>query len=151
MSNFEADAVQLEDEHVELDAAMSRINARFRLLAHQLSPVLWHDTRSRLLDEARGLRQVMASHLEREEAIVVPAFDSVLTAADHHTLKKEESKLSTYRHMKMAMPWVLANASPQEEADLRATVPRLLGVVEDHVWEPRFARTLAPLYAPTDD
>jgi Hemerythrin HHE cation binding domain len=34
---FEHDAIRLENDHVELDAAMARINARFRLLAHQLS------------------------------------------------------------------------------------------------------------------
>src|SRR5687768_16947968 len=36
---FEHDAIRLENDHVDLDAAMARINARFRLLAHQLSPL----------------------------------------------------------------------------------------------------------------
>ena len=59
---------------------------------------------------------------------------------------KEEATFSTYRHIRIAVPWVLANATPAEEADLRATAPRLLGVVQDRVWEPRFARLMAPLY-----
>lgn len=37
VSTFEGDAIRLENDHVELDAAMARISARFRLLAHQLS------------------------------------------------------------------------------------------------------------------
>jgi hypothetical protein len=41
---FEGDAIRLENDHVELDAAMARINARFRLLAHQLSARPWQDT-----------------------------------------------------------------------------------------------------------
>ena len=151
VSTFEADAIRLEDDHVELDAAMARINARFRLLAHQLSPVLWRDTRSHLTDEAKALRHLLVDHLEREEAVVVPAFESMLTAADHHTLQKEESKLATYRHMKMAVPWVLANVTREEEAELRASAPRLLGVIQDRVWEPHFVRTMAPLYGRTDD
>jgi hypothetical protein len=61
-------------------------------------------------------------------------------------LSAEEAKLSTYRHMRIAVPWVLANATPDEEADLRATAPHLLGVIQDGVWEPRFARLMAPLY-----
>jgi hemerythrin-like domain-containing protein len=146
VATFEEEAIRLEDDHVELDAAMARINARFRLLAHQLSPRLWRDTRSHLLDEAGVLREVLGDHLDREEAVVVPAFESVLGAADHEALQKEESKLTTYRHMKMAVPWVLANATPEEEARLRATAPRLLGVVQDRVWEPRFSRAMAPLY-----
>jgi hemerythrin-like domain-containing protein len=145
LKTFETDAIRLENDHVELDAGMARVNARFRLLAHQLSPKLWADTRSHLTDEARALEQILVDHLEREESVVVPAFDS-MPEADHETLRKEEAKLTTYRHMKMAVPWVLANATPEEEADLRATAPRLLGVIQDRVWEPRFARVMAPLY-----
>lgn len=146
---FEDDALRLENDHVELDAAMARINARFRLLAHQLSARLWQDTRSHLLDEAAVFNQVLVDHLDREEAVVVPPFESMLSEADQHTLQKEEAKLSTYRHMRMAVPWVLANATPEEAESLRATAPRLLGVVQDRVWEPRFARLVAPLYKST--
>ena len=149
VSTFEHDAIQLEDDHVELDAAMARINARLRLLAHQLSSPLWQDTQSHLLDEAAAFNQVLVDHLDREEAAVVPPLEAMLSAADQQTLQKEESRLATYRHMKLAVPWVLANATPEEEAQLRATAPRLLGVIQDRVWEPRFARLMAPLYGPT--
>jgi hemerythrin-like domain-containing protein len=146
---FESDALKLENDHVELDAAMARINARFRLLAHQLSARLWQDTRGHLLDEAAAFDRVLVEHLDREEAVVVPSLESMLSEADQHTLSKEEAKLSTYRHMRMAVPWVLANATPEEEASLRTTAPRLLGVIQDRVWEPRFARLMAPLYQST--
>lgn len=125
---------------------MARINARFRLLAHQVSSRLWQDTRGHLLDEAATFDRVLVDHLDREEAVVVPPFESLLSEADQHALQKEEAKLATYRHMRMAVPWVLANATPEEEAGLRATAPRLLGVIQDRVWEPRFARLVAPLY-----
>src|ERR687898_2303618 len=117
---FEHDAIRLENDHVELDAAMARINARFRLLAHQLSAALWRDTRSHLLDEAAAFNQVLVDHLNREEAVVLPPFESMLSEADQHTLQKREAKLSTYHHMRMAVPWVLANATPEEAANLRA-------------------------------
>ncbi len=146
VSTFEREAIQLENDHVELDATMARINARFRLLAHQLSPALWGDTRDHLVDDAATFNRVLVDHLAREEAVVVPAFESTLSAAEHHMLQKEESKLATYRHMRMAVPWVLAHATAQEEAELRATAPRLLGVIQDRVWEPRFRRVMAPLY-----
>jgi hemerythrin-like domain-containing protein len=123
---FERDALRLEDDHVELDAAMARINARFRLLGHQLSARLWQDTRGHLLDEAAAFDRVLVDHLDREEAVVVPPFESLLSE-----------------------PWVLANATPEEAANLRAIAPRLLGVIQDRVWEPRFARLMAPLYQST--
>ena len=51
--------------------------------------------------------------------------------------------------MRLAEPWVLANATAEEAADLRAMAPRLLGVIQDRVWEPRFAHLMAPLYQST--
>ncbi len=77
---------------------------------------------------------------------MVPAVDSQLSAAEQHALQKEEAKLTTYRHMSRAVPWVLANATPEEAAALRASAPRLLSVVQDHVWDRRFAHVMAPLY-----
>ena len=50
--------------------------------------------------------------------------------------------------MRIAVPWVLANVSAEEEAELRASAPHLLGVLQDHVWEGRFQRLMAPLYKP---
>jgi hypothetical protein len=137
------------NDHVELDAAMARINARFRLLAHQLSAPLWQDTRSHLLDEATAFNRVLVDHLDREEDAVIPPLESMISEAEQHTLQKEEAKLATYRHMRLAVPWVLANATPEEEEQLRTTAPRLLGVIQDRVWEPRFVRLMAPLYAST--
>jgi hypothetical protein len=148
VSTFEHDALQLEDDHVQLDAAMSRINARFRLLGHPLSPRLWQDTQARLVADVAEFEGVLTGHLDREEAVIVPAVDSLMSAAEQHTLHKEESKRATYRHMRMAVPWVLANASPEEARELRGSAPRLLSVVNDHVWEREFRRDMSPLYGP---
>jgi hemerythrin-like domain-containing protein len=150
VSTFEHDALQLENDHVELDAAMARINARFRLLAHQLSAPLWQDTRSHLLDEAAAFNRVLVDHLDREEDAVIPQFESRISEAEQATLQKQEAKLATYRHMRLAVPWVLTNATPEEERQLRTTAPRLLGVIQDRVWEPQFVRLMAPLYGSTD-
>jgi hypothetical protein len=73
----------------------------------------------------------------------------MLSEAAQHT-PAEEYKLSTYQQMRMAVPWVLANATHQE-ASLRATAPRLLGVIQDPVWKPRFARVMAPPCAASAD
>jgi hypothetical protein len=97
VKTFEHDAIQLENDHVELDAAMARINARFRLLGHQLSGALWQDTRSHLLDEAAAFNRVLVDHLDREEDAVIPPFESMISEAEQHTLQKEEATLATYR------------------------------------------------------
>jgi hypothetical protein len=74
---FEDDALRLESDHVELDAAMAGINAPFRLLAHQLSGRLWQDTRSHLREEAAVFDRVLVEHVDREEAVVVLPFESL--------------------------------------------------------------------------
>ena len=143
---FDVDAVALEHDHVELDAVMTRISARLRQLAHRRSERLRLDAQARLTDDAGKFSDVMLDHLDREEALVVPAFDTVIAAADQRVLEKEESKLATYRHLRMAVPWVLANATPLEAVELRRTAPRLIGLFHDHAWERHFLHVMAPLY-----
>ena len=147
VEGFEEDAVRLENDHIELDAVIARISARLRLLGHPLSTRLWEDTRGHLGDEAARFRQVLGEHLDREEAAIVPAFDTLLSADDTHLLEKEENKHTTYRHMSTAVPWVIANATPEEEAALRAGAPRLMGIAHDHVWGRQFHKVMAPLYS----
>jgi hypothetical protein len=123
------------------------VNARFRLLAHGVSPTMWSATRSRLIEDATTFQDVLAAHLQREEGVVIPAFESVLSDIEQRTLRREESKHTTYRHMSGAVPWVLANVTPEEAVELRATAPRLLNAVQDHVWDRQFRHLMAPLYA----
>jgi hypothetical protein len=72
----------------------------------------------------------------------------MLSEAAQHTLQKRSPSSARINNMRMAVPWVLANATQQEEASLRATAPRLLGAIQDRVWEPRFARVMTPLLLP---
>src|SRR5918995_1582297 len=107
-----------------------------------------------LLDRVRTFEhdaiQLENDHVDREEDAVIPPFESMISEAEQHTLQKEEATLATYRHMRLAVPWVLANATPEEEKYLRTTAPRLLGVIQDRVWEPQFVRLMAPLYGSAD-
>jgi hypothetical protein len=80
--------------------------------------------------------------------MIVPSFESTISAAEQRTLEAAESKLATYRHVRMAVPWVLANTTAGEATELRRIAPRLVGVIHDHVWERRFQRLMAPLYRP---
>jgi Hemerythrin HHE cation binding domain len=148
VDGFEREALRLEDDHVDLDAAMARIGARFRLLAHELGAATWRGTRDHLSSDALAFREVLWSHLEREESIVVPAVDT-LDAQEQRSLQRAESKLTSYRHLRLAVPWVLANVSEQQAIALRAGAPRLLGAVNDHVWDRSFHRRLEPLYRHT--
>ncbi len=47
----------------------------------------------------------------------------------------------------MSEAMVVANATPEEEAELRATAPGLLGVIQDHVWDRHLVQVMAPLYS----
>src|SRR5687767_5826656 len=88
--SFEEVALRLEDDHVDLDAAMARIGARLRLLAHPIGLGMWDDLRRRVSFDALALRDLLQAHLEREEAVVVPAFEDLLSGDDHRILQKQE-------------------------------------------------------------
>ena len=96
VASFEADAIRLENDHIDLDAGMARISARFRLLAHPLTVALWRDTHRHLADETATFNDLLVSHLDREEAVVLPTIDSKLSAAEQRLLQKEESKVATF-------------------------------------------------------
>jgi hypothetical protein len=145
---FEHDAVQLEGDHICLDAAMARVTAGLRLLARTGTPAIRYDTEQRLQDDARAFNDILIDHLDQEEAIIVGSFETTISPAEQRTLEAAESKLSTYRHIRMATPWVLANSTPDEATELRQIAPRLIGVIHDHLWERRFQRVVAPLYRP---
>jgi hemerythrin superfamily protein len=148
LPHFEHDAVQLEQDHVNLDAAMARVTAGLRLLARTATPTIRYDTQQRLHDDARAFNDILIDHLDREEAIIVPAFESTISTSEQRTLEAAESKLATYRHIRMAVPWVLANTTPDEATELRRTAPRLVGLIHDHLWKRRFQRVMDPLYRP---
>jgi hemerythrin superfamily protein len=149
LPSFQHDAVQLERDHIDLDAAMARITARLRLLARTATPTIRYDTQQRLHDDARAFNDILIDHLDREEAIIVPSFESTISPAEQRTLEAAEAKLSTYRHIRMAVPWVLANTTADEATELRRSAPRLIRVIHDYVWKRRFQRVTAPLYRPT--
>ena len=148
LPHFERNAVQLEGDHINLDAAMVRITAGLRLLTRTVTPTIRYDTQHRLHDDARAFNDILTDHLDREEAIIVGDFESTISPAEQRTLEAAESKLSTYRHIRMAVPWVLANTTGDDATELRRTAPRLVGVIHDHLWERRFQRIMAPLYRP---
>ncbi len=124
---------------------MARINARFRLLSHRLSPGLWQATHSHLAADVAAFQTVLTSHLEREEAAVVPAFEAVVPD-EAHTHQERALKRARMRDLALSVPWLLANITQEEEAELRAGAPKLLSVLHDHLWEQRFHRAVAPLY-----
>jgi hypothetical protein len=148
--SFEAEAIALEEDHVELDAAMARVSARLRLLGNLTAGTLWRETHVQLAVDAQRFDDVLIDHLEREEAIVVPAVDA-MDAVEQHELQHAEQRLATYRHMRMAIPWVLANLPEHDELALRSLAPQLLNTLSDHVWSRRFQHVVEPLYQASPD
>ena len=146
LPGFEHDVAQLAGDHIDLDAAMARVTAGLRVLTRSVTPRTWYDTQGRLVDNTRAFNRILADHLDREEAAIVVPFDSTISRADQRNLARAESKLSTYRHIRMAVPWVLANTTAAEASELRKIAPRLIGVIHDHRWQRRFERIMAPLY-----
>ena len=91
------------------------------------------------------IERIEGFEADREEAAVVPAFEAVVPD-EAHTLQERALKRAKMRDLAMSVPWLMANITKEEEAELRAGAPKLLSVLHDHVWEQRFRRAVAPLY-----
>ena len=75
----------------------------------------------------------------------MPAFEAV-APDETHILQERALKRARMRDLALSVPWLLANITKEEEAELRAGAPKLLSVLHDHMWEQRFRRAVAPLY-----
>jgi hypothetical protein len=64
--------------------------------------------------------------------------ESIIPPDDQQALQAAESKLSTCRHVRMAVPSVLGTSTDEEAAELRNLAPRLIGVINDRWWSRRF-------------
>ncbi len=144
--DFESRVCQLEDDHVELDAALARVRAGLRLLARGSIDALSAATRRRLLEDTARLDALLRDHLDREAHLVFPPFESSASPRESAALEAAVMKHAGLRRVSMVLPWVLANAPVAQQRSIRSAAPAPLVAAHDLLWRRRFARRMAPLY-----
>jgi hypothetical protein len=144
---FTPAAAALEGAHAGLDLALSRVSGGFLRLSTDPTPAGWAMARVRLVHDAEVLYELLASHLDREEEVVLPALTVLDPAAlrEAHRLVMHRNGL---RELAFLVPWIVSHAAHEEKAEIRSKGPKGILILHDLVWRRRFARLMAPLSVP---
>ena len=134
------DPVLTEDHH-ELDRLMAI--ARQRLVA--VREHLDSGAAAALCDAVGALNVHMVDHLGREEAVVFPAYDTLLSDQDSSELEDGMRKGMSLRDIAFEAPWVLDHAHPRIESHIDAEVPAPLRFMIRRVWQRSYRSLAAPV------
>ena len=146
VSSFSRSIESLEEDHVDLEAALARVVSRLRLV-WMGSSGSWCDSRhDRLMQDIDRLAAILCAHLDREEDALSPALKEL--GEDHaQQLLIYVTRVGGIRALARTLPWIISNADGTERRELRESLPRPLLLVHNLSWGPRFAWQMRPLYA----
>jgi iron-sulfur cluster repair protein YtfE (RIC family) len=134
---------QMEEQHITLNPLCEEIGAGFTSFADAPSDEKGADLASKL--DALGTS--LASHLDNEETQCFPVIDQALTAEEFESFGKATAKAIGMRGSARFFPWIFDGASPVERTAVLTMPPPPVRALCRYVWEPRYARTVAPLWA----
>jgi hemerythrin-like domain-containing protein len=125
----------LEKDHAELLSACSFVGLALSQLKRAPESGAG---RAALLDAATKLHALVQLHLEREEALVVPAVDDFATEADLAPVEREMLKRMRFSDLEILMPWVMDGVAPERERAVLSKIPAPLVALYRARWKPRY-------------
>lgn len=125
---FAADLEALTEDHAVLDPMTERIARAFAAGSAEVGPLL------------AELERLMADHLAREEAAVIPRMRRFMTLAELKEFEKREAKRSSFADLALVLPWVLSSADDREREMVFAVLPFPVKVMYRLAWKKRYER-----------
>jgi hypothetical protein len=89
----------------------------------------WDTVRNRALTAAEELRDLLASHLDLEDADVLPLFERHFSAAEYDALDQRARESVRPRQLAFTVPWLIASADPEVAKVIVANAPRSLRLI----------------------
>jgi hemerythrin-like domain-containing protein len=146
VSSFSHSIESLEEDHLDLEAAVARIVSRLRLVSGGRYGLPWACRHERLMQDIDRFAAILSAHLDREEDVLFPAFARLGEDEAQHLLTAV-TRIGGVRAAGRPLSWIISNAEGIERRELRRSLPRHLILMHDVVWGPRFARRMRPFYA----
>ena len=131
----------LQADHHALDAAIERTRTGLAALVNDLS------ASPEAVAAAAALSQLLADHLEREEAVMFPALAHVFTAETFTELEDELFKATPKRLIAFELPFAFDGLPGERVADKMAEMPAVIRLLHRWFWQPAYDRLVAPLAA----
>ena len=128
----------LANDHLRLDSVIDGLDVALRLWCEAPGSEL---ARGRALDLANHLHDLMAVHLDLEDADVLPMIATVFIAEEYADLEARLSEDLDLRQALFTVPWFMITVDPGTAARTLAGAPAALKVVFRLTW--RRNRSLA--------
>jgi hypothetical protein len=119
------------------------ISERFAALAQQPSEEKGGELAG-LFDE---LGTQLGTHLNDEEQRCFPVIDQALSVEEFESFGKATAKAIGMRGSATFFPWIFDDANPLECKAVLSMPPPPVRVLCRYMWEPRYERTVAKLWA----
>jgi hypothetical protein len=134
----------LEHDHEVVAGILKQWGPAARDLA---DPTVDFETaRSEVLSLAVPLRDLLAEHLDIEDAQIVPRFDEVFTEAELEAIDDRVKKSLPKKGLSFAVPWNVEAIDPDSRDELIRTAPFILRLLY-RIHAPRFARLVDAAFA----
>jgi hypothetical protein len=101
--------------------------------------------RTEALAMATGLRDLLARHLDVEDAEIVPRFDEAFTADELEAIDARVKRSFPKKGLSFALPWNVEAMDPATRAELVRTAPLVLRLLY-RIHAPRFERLVAAAF-----
>jgi Hemerythrin HHE cation binding domain len=134
---------QMEAQHLVLLPLCGAISEGFAAMARQPSGDAGGDLAG-LIDE---LGSQLGTHLDDEEQRCFPVIDQALTIEEFESFGKATAKAIGMRGSAKFFPWIFDDANPVECKAVLSMPPPPVRVLCRYMWEPRYERTVAKLWA----
>lgn len=133
----------LEDDHEVVAGILTEWGPAARDLAdptHDFS-----SARATVLAMAIDLRDLLARHLDIEDAEIVPRFEEAFTVEELQAIDDKVKRSLPKKGLSFALPWNVEALDPASRAELVATAPLVLRLLH-RIHAPRFARLVAAAF-----
>ncbi len=134
---------EMEVEHKELLPQCAEIGQGFTTLMETPDAQACGD----LAEHLDQLGSALGAHLDNEEQHCFPVIDQALTLEEFQSFGKATAKAVGMRGSAKFFPWIFDTADPVERKAVLSMPPPPVRVLCHYVWEPRYARSVASIWA----
>jgi hemerythrin-like domain-containing protein len=134
---------EMEEQHVGLLPLCADIDTGFASFAGNPDA----QSAAELADRIDNLAPRLEDHLDDEETRCFPVVEQAMTDEEFESFGKATAKAVGMRGSARFFPWIFDGADPIERHAVLSMPPPPVRILCRYVWEPRYARQTATLWA----
>ncbi len=142
-SEFHDELDELTQDHHRLEEIVTQVRqtlAHLRDLKKEQEQV---KTSQQLRQGIGLLRLTLEGHLDREEAIYIPAISKYFTVADQKQLGNRHRKAHSMQHLSLLVPWIISKMTPEQQKATWSENPWIMHFLYRVAWKRKYDKFVA--------